>query len=79
MACEYCHMTSDHHFRCPLAPEPKFRYYCSICREGIGDGEEYIVNDDGDYAHLDCVDYIRDLVSFLGYDIKTMESDDNEY
>lgn len=78
MACEYCHMTSDHHFRCPLAPEPKFTHYCSICGEGIGDGEEYIENDDGKFAHLDC-STVREMIEFLGYKVKVMESEDDEY
>ena len=46
---------------------------CSICKEGIYNGEEYIVNDDKEYAHWECVDYGRDLAKFLGYEIKTME------
>ena len=52
---------------------PKTSYYCSICNEGIYNGEEYIENDEGKYAHLECVDYGRDLAKFLGYEIKTME------
>ena len=72
MSCEYCRQT-PHHPRCPLAPEPKANYYCSICDEGIFVGEEYMVNDDNEYAHWECVDYVRDLVKFLGYEIKTME------
>ena len=51
----------------------KTRYYCSICDEGIQSGENYIVNDDGDYAHWECVDYAKDLAKFLGYEIKEME------
>ena len=52
---------------------PKASHYCSICDEGIYNGEEYIENDCGEYAHWDCVDYGMDLVKFLGYKIKTME------
>lgn len=58
---------------CPNYISPKTTHYCSICNEGIYDGEEYIENDCGEYAHWECVDYSRDLVRFLGYDIKTME------
>lgn len=76
MSCEYCHgIGGRHDYRCPLAPESKFSHYCSICGEGIGDGEEYIENDVGDYAHWECVDYARDLAKFLGYDIKEMEDE----
>ena len=75
MPCEYCHQYGTHHSRCQLAPEPKTNYYCSICQEGIYNGEEYIENDIGEYAHWDCVDYGRDLAKWLGFDIKTMEND----
>lgn len=71
MACEYCRQY-PHDSRCPLAPEPKFDYYCSSCGEGIYEGEKYIENDDGEYIHLDCIDYVKDLIKFLGYEIKEM-------
>lgn len=48
---------------------------CSICNEGIYDGEEYIVNGDYEYAHWECVNYARDLAKFLGYEIKEMSKD----
>lgn len=77
--CEYCHgIGGRHHPRCPLAPEPKFSHYCSICGEGIGDGEEYIENDDGEFVHLDCPS-TREVVEFLGYDVRIMESEDYGY
>ena len=60
---------------CPNYISPKASHYCSICQEGIYDGEEYIENDDGEYAHWECVDYGRDLAKWLGFDIKTMEND----
>ena len=59
--------------RCPNYMPPKSTYYCSICKDPIENGEEYIENDIGEYAHWDCVDYGRDLARFLGYKIKTME------
>ena len=59
--------------RCPNYIAPNTSHYCSICHEGIYDGEEYIENDDGEYAHWECVDYTRDLIKFLGYEIKEME------
>lgn len=58
--------------RCPNYIAPKATHYCSICHEGIYDGEEYIENDDGEYAHIDCFDGMRDLMEWLGYSIKTM-------
>lgn len=72
--CEYCHQI-PHASRCPLAPEPKFNHYCSNCGEGIYDGEEYIVNDDGEYIHYDCPT-TRELVEFLGYEVQTMRGED---
>ena len=76
MPCEYCGQYITHHPRCPLYEPPKASHYCSICGEGILNGEEYIENDCGEYAHLECVDCGRDLVRFLGYEIKTMDEDD---
>ena len=78
MPCIYCGQYGTHHPRCPLYEPPKSYHYCSICEEGICDGEEYIENDDGEYAHWNCVDYGRDLVDFLGYEIKEMD-DENEW
>ena len=65
--------------RCPFYEPPKATHYCSICNDGIYDGEEYIVNDNDKYAHWECVDYGRDLAKWLGYEIKEMEEIDNEY
>ena len=61
--------------RCPNYIPPKTSHCCFICNEGIQDGEEYIVNDNKDYAHFECVDYARDLAEFLGYEIREMEDD----
>lgn len=75
MACEYCHRNAVHHPRCPLYVPPKTFHYCSACGQGIFDGEEYLVNDDGDYRHYDCFYSTRDLIEWLGYEVKTMEND----
>ena len=76
MSCGYCHQYISHHPRCPLYIPHKASHYCSICQEGILNGEEYIVNDDGEYAHWDCVDYGRDLAKFLGYKVKEMNEEE---
>ena len=73
MPCNYCLRDYGHNPRCPLYKENKSTHYCSICGEGILEGEKYIENDCGEYAHWECVDYGRDLARFLGYEIKTME------
>ena len=75
MSCEYCHQYGTHHSRCPLYEPPKAIHYCSICKDGIYGGEEYIENLDGEYSHWNCVDYGRDLAKWLGFDINTMEND----
>ena len=54
---------------------PKTSHYCSICQEGIYNGEEYIENDCGEYAHWECFCGMRDLLEWLGYEIKTMEEE----
>lgn len=53
MTCEECHMMKCSP-TCPyFIPKKKTNYYCSICGDGIYDGEEYIKNDVGDYAQED--------------------------
>ena len=75
MPCKYCLRDYEHDPRCPLYKDKKSYHYCSICGDGILEGEEYIENDCGEYAHWECVDYGRDLSRFLGYEIKTMEDE----
>ena len=76
MFCEYCNGITSHDPRCPNYIPPRTRHHCSVCDEGISNGEEYIMNDNGDYAHWECVPYTRDLVKFYGYRIEEMEYDD---
>ena len=71
--CEICRNYPCHP-RCPNYIPPKASHYCSICNEGIFNGEEYIENDDGEYIHYDCPT-ARQLAKFLGYEIKTMRGD----
>ena len=78
MPCIYCHQYGSHHPRCPLYEPPKASHYCSICGEGIYPGEEYIENDNGGYAHLECVDGGYEMATFLGYKIKIDEEDNWE-
>ena len=73
MSCEYCRQI-PHHPRCPLAPESKSYGKCELCGEEIYEGDKYIENDDGEYAHYDCPTVIE-LVEFLGYEVKTMKGD----
>lgn len=70
--CSICRQTPCN-CRCPNYIPPNVTHYCSICGEGIYDGEEYIENDDGDFRHYNCFFGMRDLLEWLGYEIKTME------
>ena len=49
-------------------------HYCSSCGEGIYAAEEYIENDNGEYKHFDCIYGIRDLLEWLGCEVKIMEN-----
>lgn len=74
MMCPYC-LRDRCISGCPNYSPPKTYHYCSICGEGIYEGEEYIENDDGEFRHFDCFCGMRDLLEWLGYEIKTMEDD----
>ena len=47
--CEICR-SYPCNCHCPNYKSPKAPHYCSICDEGIYEGEEYIVNNDYDYV-----------------------------
>lgn len=61
------------HPRCPNYTPLKTAHYCSACGDGIYDGEEYIKNLDGEYRHYEYFHGMRDLLEWLGYEVKTME------
>lgn len=69
--CIYC-KSAPHLPGCPLFEPPKAKHNCKICNEGILNGEEYIENEDGDYAHYDCVDGSREMAKFLDVKIEVM-------
>ena len=56
--------------RCPNYKEPKSIHYCSVCEEGIQNGEEYIENYQGEYIHFECIQGIRWLLKWLDCEIK---------
>lgn len=72
--CEICNHTPCL-IGCPNYEPPKPHYYCSICGEGIINGEEYIKNTAGQYAHYDCVNTVRDVLDWLGYKVEVMNED----
>lgn len=73
--CKICGKTIGHDYRCPCYTPPKASHYCSSCGEGIYDGEEYIENLDGEYRHYECFHGMKDLLEWLGFNIKTMEEE----
>ena len=66
----------------PMSPDyipEKTNHYCSICDDGISNGEDYIVNDVDEYAHWECFKGAKHLAEWLGYEIKEMEENDEKY
>ena len=64
---------------CPNYTPPKTNCICDICDQGIYSGEEYLENQDGEYAHLDCFRGQIHMIEWLGFKLKTMEEDYEEY
>lgn len=75
--CEICRQNPCHP-RCPNYIPQKASYYCSYCGEGIYNGEEYIENENNEYMHFECFDGMRDVISWLGYEVKTMNGETYE-
>ena len=73
MRCDICGRMIDHDPRCPNYLPRKAAYLCSSCGEGIYEGEEYIENIDGECRHYECFSSMRDLIEWLGFEIKIME------
>lgn len=71
--CDECRNLVGHDYRCPNYVQPKAEYYCEGCGEGIYEGDEYIENIDGEYRHLDCFQSMRELVDWLGFEVKVMK------
>lgn len=59
--------------KCPYFRQKKYNHICSFCGDYICDGEEYLVNDAGDFRHYDCFCSPKELLEWLGYEIKIME------
>lgn len=74
--CDICGRIIGHDFRCPSYIPPKSSHYCSGCSDAILDGEEYIENLNGEYCHYECFHGMRELLEWLGFDIKMMNSID---
>ncbi len=80
MSCEFCNHIDGHACGCPNYTPKKAVHYCSVCKEGIYYGEEYIENVDGDYAHYDCVSNFsyRKMIEWVGGKIEIMEDNYGE-
>lgn len=72
MICDIC-LQAPHHPQCPNYSHRETGLFCDICGEEISPGEEYIENKEGNYAHFDCFYTMRQLLKWLGYDIKEMK------
>lgn len=73
--CEICGNNSCLN-KCPNFIPLRAIHYCSICNDGICNGEEYLRNDNKEYIHWDCWQSCRDLVKWLGYEVKIMDEND---
>ncbi len=73
MNCNICGRLNGHDPRCPDYIPKKAAHYCSVCGDGIYDGEKYIENYKNEYRHFDCSLGLKELLEWIGYEIKTME------
>lgn len=73
--CEICHYIPCLPV-CPNYIPPIAQHYCSICDEGIHEGEEYITNSNHDYAHWNCIEDRYDLLDWLGEEKMIMKGED---
>lgn len=70
--CDICRCTPCISPRCPNYKPDRTGLYCSACGEGIYTGDEYIENNEGDTRHYDCFYGTRELLDWLGFDVKVM-------
>lgn len=78
MRCEIC-QHENHIVGCPYY-EGKHLLRCDVCGEFIYEGEEYLENNGSDLVHLECIQGIKWLIDWLGYEIKEFGMDgDEEY
>lgn len=73
MACEYCLKSTGHAPGCPNYISPKSDLVCRSCEEPILPEEEYVENENGDVMHYECFDGLKDLLRFLGYEVKKFD------
>lgn len=56
----------------------KYNYYCTICGGAIRDGEEYIENADYEYAHMDCLQDVKDVLDWFDCRVQIMSDGEIE-
>lgn len=71
--CEIC-MQSPCPAGCPNADEPQKVYTCEECKDGILEGEEYVLLEDG-FFHFECLYNmsVKEIVKACGYKVETAE------
>lgn len=69
--CELC-LTSPCHPRCPNAEEPKSIHTCTMCGEGIFDGDKFLDGIDGIICE-ECADDLSldELLAQIGEELRT--------
>ena len=70
--CPECRRSIGHDCRCPNYIQPKAERYCEYCGEGIYENDKYIENCDSEFRHLECFMSTREIVEWLGFEIKVM-------
>lgn len=50
-------------------------YICNVCEHEILNHEEYVENELGHMAHIDCITGMYDLLKWMGREIKIMDGD----
>lgn len=63
--------------RCPDYSPTTTNHICSICKYGIYSGDNYVKNENGDLAHYECFDTVREALEFAGLSIKEMREDED--
>lgn len=48
----------------------KNNHSCAICNKPIKDKDKFFANGQGEYIHFHCVEGLRQLLCWLGYNVK---------
>lgn len=59
--------------RCPDYSPADTKFICSICDYGIYQGDYYVENKNGEFAHYECLDSVREVLEFADLYIKEMD------